>query len=155
MFKKNIIILITIFLGVVLFSSTALAFGELKQCGKVVSECKEPVRFSFDTGIVPVCFRRMENIDVALGLCDILQVVSNIIGLLHFMIIPVATIFIMLGGIMLLTAGGSASQIKKGQGFIKSALIGVAIALGAGIIISLVMQSLGVTDQIGLMPWLF
>ncbi len=111
--------------------------------------------FSFDKGITPERFQRGENIASPVGRCDILQIVSNIIGLLYALIIPIAIIMVAIGGAILLVAGGNSANIKKGQAFIKSAIIGVAISLGAGVIIGAVIQGLGVTQGTTLMPWLF
>jgi hypothetical protein len=89
------------------------------------------------------------------GWCDFLQIASNIIGLLYSIVIPIAVFMITVGGLILLTAGGNEKRMAQGKAFIKSALIGVAIALGAGILIGFLIKGLGVTQDASLMPWLF
>jgi len=111
--------------------------------------------FSFETGITPQRFQEMENIASPVGRCDILQIVSNVIGLLYAIVFPIAIIMIMIGGVTLITAGGSEKRIKQGKGYITSAIIGIIIALSAGIIIGTIIQGLGVIEGTTLMPWLF
>jgi len=132
-------------------SPTALAFW---QCGQDVDHCAI-TSFNIDTGITPVCFHDPENIAMAVGWCDFLQIISNVIGLLYAIVIPITIIMIIVGGIILMTAGGSEKQIKQGQAFLKSAIIGLVIALGAGIIVGLIIRGLGVVEGTTLMPWLF
>lgn len=122
--------------------------------GKGIARCAI-APFSFGTGITPVRFHDPANIDMAAGWCDFLQIVSNVIGLLYMIIIPIATLVIIVGGAFLITAGGNEGQIKKGKAFLKSAIIGLIIALGAGIIIGAIIRGLGVVEEATLMPWFF
>jgi hypothetical protein len=148
---KKIIISLFAVAGMLMMSSSALAYT---QCGSEVSSCSI-TEFSFSTGVTPACFQSATNISTAAGWCDILQIGSNVIGLLYSLAIPIAIIMVAAGGFIILTAGGSDGKIKQGKAFIKSAIIGVAIVLGAGIIIGTVINALGVTDKASLMPWLF
>ena len=148
--KKTIIFLL-VFVGAFAMSSYALAYT---QCGSEVTSCSI-TPFSFSTGITPACFQSATNISTAAGWCDILQIGSNIIGLLYSLAIPIVIVMVAAGGFIILTAGGSDGKVKQGKAFIKSAIIGAAITLGAGIIIGTVINALQVTDKAGLMPWLF
>lgn len=148
---KKIIIFILAFVGFFALSPFALAY---MQCGTEVSACSIQ-KFSFSTGITPACFQSATNISTAAGWCDILQIASNVIGLLYSLALPLAVLMISVGGFIILTGGGSEGKIKQGKAFIRSAIIGVAITLGAGVIIGLVVNALGVTDKTTLMPWLF
>ena len=138
--------------------SPALA---LYQCGRDVDACTI-LEFNFSTGIIPVdatsgntCFDGAGGINMIVGWCDILQIISNIIGIVYALVIPLITIIIIIGGLYLVTAGGNEGQIKKGKGFLKSAIIGLIIVLSAGIIVGLIIRGLGVTEGATLMPWLF
>ena len=155
--KKIIIIFVLAFVGTIIISPTALAFW---QCGIDVESCKI-IEFDFNKGITPIdadgnpCFDGARGINMAVGWCDFLQIISNVIGLLYAIVIPIAIIMIIVGGVILMTAGGSEKQIKQGQAFLKSAIIGLIIALGAGIIVGLIIRGLGVVEGTTLMPWLF
>ena len=149
--KKIIIVFVLLFAGMVILPNHALAYT---QCGQEVNAC-HITEFSFTTGITPVCFQNATNISTAAGWCDILQIASNVIGLLYSLVVPLVVLMILFGGFTILTASGIEGKIKKGKAFIKSALIGAVIAFGAGIIISTVMNTIGVVDQASLMPWLF
>lgn len=108
--------------------------------------------FSFSSGIVPVRFQGVESATQAAGWCDILQIASNIVGLLFSLAVPIAILMVVWGGITMITAAGNESRIQSGQGFIKSAVIGVAIVFGAGVIIGTVLKGIGVDTS--LIPWL-
>lgn len=61
---------------------------------------------------------------------------KKIIGFLFTIAIPVGVIFIVWGGFVIMTAAGSEERVRKGRQIITAALIGVAIALGAWLIIT-------------------
>lgn len=50
--------------------------------------------------------------------------------------IPLATIMIIYGGFVIMTAGGSDEKLKRGKSIIISAVIGIVISLGSYIIIT-------------------
>jgi|GEM_PF-1227128 len=147
---KKIIIAALAALGVLAMSPSALAY---KQCGSEVGSCSIS-EFSFSSGITPACFQSATSITTVAGWCDFLQIASNIIGLLYAVVIPIAIFMVSAGGLMLLTAGGNEKRLAQGKAFIKSALIGVAIALLAGLLIGTLMKGLGVTEEASIMPWL-
>ncbi|MFA5052856.1 MAG: hypothetical protein WC565_02265 [Parcubacteria group bacterium] len=112
--------------------------------------------FDIRQGITPSRFQSATNIASTVGWCDALQIVSNVIGLLYSVVLPIAGLMIVVGAFILFTSGGNEKRVGMGKGFIKSAVIGVAIALGAGVIIGIVIRSLGLTSEAtSLMPWLF
>jgi len=143
--KKIIIIFAFILFGIITTPSTVFAS----------SDSCDITPFSFDTGITPVRFQDPGNIATAANWCDFLQIISNVIGLLYMIIIPIVVIMIIIGGVILMTSGGSEKQIKQGQGFLKSAIIGLIIVLGAGVIIGAIIRGLGIVEEATLMPWLF
>jgi len=143
--KKIIIIFVFILIGIVTMSPTALASNH--SCAIAP--------FSFDTGITPERFQEPGSVTTAANWCDFLQIISNVIGLLYMIIIPIVILMIIVGGVILMTAGGSEERIKKGKAFLKSAIIGLIITLGAGIIIGAIIRGLGIIEEATLMPWLF
>ena len=76
------------------------------------------------------------NVEGPCSFCDGLKVVFNIIEMLMLVIIPLAVIVIVYGGIRLMTAGGSEEGVKKGKDAITNAVIGIVIALSAWVIIN-------------------
>jgi hypothetical protein len=110
-----------------------------------MATCPSPQPFSFSTGVVP-------NVPPeSAGLCDFYQLVSNVLGFLFYLITPIATIMIVYGAFTLMTAAGNESKVKKGRAIIISALIGVAIVLGANVIIGSVFMAFGISSSI--LPW--
>jgi len=149
--KKIITIFSLALIGVTIISSPVSAYW---QCGEDVKFCRI-IPFEFRKGITPACFYEPKNIDMIIGWCDFLQIISNIIGIAYALVIPLITIMIIVGGLYLITAGGNEGQIKKGKGFFRSAIIGLIIVMGAGIIVGLIIRGLGVTEGTTLMPWFF
>lgn len=55
---------------------------------------------------------------------------------------PLATLSIIIGGILMITAGGNESQLQRGRQIFSYAVIGFVIALGAWLIVDLILQQL-------------
>ncbi|MFA4999311.1 MAG: hypothetical protein WC519_01110 [Parcubacteria group bacterium] len=149
--KPKIIALLITISGILIFSYPVLAdvTGESSN----LSDCTID-KFSFDKGITPERFQNLEHFTDPATWCDFLQIASNVIGMLYMLVFPLAILMIIAGGIILVTAGGNESRITKGKKFISAALIGIAVAVGAGVILGAIIKGLGVTDT-SLMPWLF
>lgn len=80
------------------------------------------------------------------GWSELVQVVQNIINLAFTVIIPIiAAIMVVYAGFKFVTAGGNDSKIKSAKEIIKSAIIGVFIAYGAGLLIKIIIGALGIT----------
>ena len=105
---KKIIIFILAFVGFFALSPFALAY---MQCGTEVSACSIQ-KFSFSTGITPACFQSATNISTAAGWCDILQIASNVIGLLYSLALPLAVLMISVGGFIILTVAAAKAKHK-------------------------------------------
>ncbi|HDH31272.1 MAG TPA: hypothetical protein ENH26_00675 [Candidatus Wolfebacteria bacterium] len=82
--------------------------------------------------------------------CDLGQLIANIIDFLVKIAIVIAVVFIVWGGFIIMTAGGSPERAKNGRDIIKSAVIGIIITLGAWLIINTVIK-LVLQADIG--PW--
>ncbi|MDP3901413.1 MAG: hypothetical protein Q8Q37_00345 [bacterium] len=74
------------------------------------------------------------------GLPELIQMLAGIIEFMQVIIIPIAVGFIIWGGIVIMTAGGSEEKVKQGKKIITSAVVGVAISLGAYLIINAVLS---------------
>ena len=79
------------------------------------------------------------------GACDwdeFKVLIQNIINVLMFLAIPLATLMIIYGGVLLLISGGSEDRIRQGKGAIFSAVVGLAIVFGSYIIYNTVIQAI-------------
>jgi len=148
---KKIIIIISLVLTVTATASIT-AMAAPRQTASA-SPCRI-TPFSFSEGIVPARLQAPGNA-AAMSWCNFLQIISNVIGLLYAIVIPIVAIMILFGGAIFITAGGKEGQIQKGKAFLTSAIIGLIIALSAGIIVGLIIRGLGVVEGTTLMPWLF
>lgn len=98
----------------------------------------------FSAPIAQAQFKLGPDCDPALspsqpGACNIQAFavwLKKIIGFLFTIAIPVGVIFIVWGGFVIMTAAGSEERVRKGRQIITAALIGVAIALGAWLLIT-------------------
>lgn len=82
---------------------------------------------------------------------DLYALVANIINfMVYTLALPLAAIFIVWGGFLIMTAGGSQSRFESGKESVKWAVIGLVIVLAAWLIISLIIQALcGATSLTG------
>ena len=71
------------------------------------------------------------------SLCDLLKTGQNIIYfMMALAVLAIAPVMIVIGGIMMLISAGSQTQVSSGRKMVTGAVIGIAIALGAFIIIN-------------------
>jgi len=90
----------------------------------------------------------------ACTLCDFFQLFKNIID---FLLLPpagivpiIATLMLVIGGIMFFFAGGSPDSLQKAKRLITSVVIGLIIVYGAWIFINTFFMLIGVADWTGL-----
>ena len=115
MFKK-----IAVILGVAL-----LLFSGTVQAVQIIPDC--------DPSLPP-------SQEGACGADKLIILAKNFIKFLLYITIPLAAIMIVWGGFIIMTAGGSEEKVKKGKTIITGTVIGVAIALGAWLIISTITK---------------
>ncbi len=72
------------------------------------------------------------------GIPEFVAFVKNIINYLFVIAIPLAVIFIVWGGFVIMTAGGSEEKVKKGKGVITASVIGLAILFGSWLIVTVI-----------------
>lgn len=70
-------------------------------------------------------------------------IISNITTWIVGLLIGVATLFLTIGGLRYLAAGGDPTEIEKAKGALKSALLGYALAILAPILLNIVKGWIG------------
>jgi hypothetical protein len=70
-------------------------------------------------------------------------IVSNITKWIVGLLIGVATLFLTIGGLRYLAAGGDPSEVEKAKSALKSALIGYALAILAPVLLAVVKGWIG------------
>jgi heme/copper-type cytochrome/quinol oxidase subunit 2 len=74
---------------------------------------------------------------------SIAQVISSITGWVMGIIALVATMFLVIGGLRYMAAGGDPAQVEQAKGNVKSALVGYALAVLAPVILQVLQGILG------------
>jgi len=74
---------------------------------------------------------------------SISEVISSITGWIMGIIALVATMFLVIGGLRYMAAGGDPAQVEQAKGNVKSALTGYALAVLAPIILQVLQGILG------------
>jgi type IV secretion system pilin len=85
------------------------------------------------------------------SMCSLFELIKNIINFLTKVIFALATAFIVWGAIEIMTAGGSETRITSGRERITTAIFGIAITLGAWLLIGTILQVL--TGSSSKLPW--
>ncbi len=71
------------------------------------------------------------------------EVIAGITGWIMGIIALVATMFLVIGGLRYMAAGGDPAQVEQAKGNVKSALIGYALAVLAPVILQVLQGILG------------
>ncbi|MGY3521003.1 pilin [Micromonospora sp. PTRAS2] len=74
---------------------------------------------------------------------SISQVISNITDWIMGIIALVATMFLVIGGLRYMAAGGDPAQVQQAKGNFKSALIGYALAVLSPVVLQVLQGILG------------
>ncbi|MFE9207292.1 pilin [Micromonospora sp. NPDC007230] len=74
---------------------------------------------------------------------SIAQVIANITGWVMGIIAVVATMFLVIGGLRYMAAGGDPAQVEQAKGNVKSALIGYALAVLSPVMLRVLQGILG------------
>ncbi len=79
---------------------------------------------------------------------DVIPTINNIINKgLMFIVIPILTILIIIGGFKMLTAAGNESKYKSGLDMIKGVVWGFGFALLAWVVVQTIISFLGLTTN--------
>jgi len=100
--------------------------------------------FSANAAILdgPIVPCETEKNSEACTLCHIFEMGKNIIDFIVELLFIIAPVFILAGGIMILTAGAKPDQVGVGKKIITSAIVGVLIALLAWTVLSMIFNAL-------------
>lgn len=75
--------------------------------------------------------------------CDLFELIGNVINfILWKLITPITVVALLIGGLLLLTAGGSESQIARGKAIAWNTVLGFVIAFGAWLIINTILNTI-------------
>jgi hypothetical protein len=74
---------------------------------------------------------------------DLPTIISNITTWIVGLLIGVATLFLTIGGLRYLAAGGDPTEVEKAKSALKSALIGYALAILAPVLLTVVKGWIG------------
>lgn len=78
--------------------------------------------------------------------CDLLKLIRNIVNFIAFTLAPaVGGLMLLVGGIIVLTAGGDETKVKQGRGMITQTVIGLVIIYLAWLIVNTVITGLAST----------
>ncbi len=76
--------------------------------------------------------------------CDFMQLISNIsFFIVRDITAPLAGLLFLVGGIMMVSAGGSEERFKKGKEIFKNTVFGVLIVLASWAIVNTLITTLG------------
>ena len=103
--------------------------------------------FALAAGLVP-CGGSTER---ACTLCDFLKLINNITNWLIGAASALGVVFIVWGGFVIMMAGGSPEKATQGRQSITIAVVGIAIVLGAWLIVGTVIHI--VTGSSSVLPW--
>lgn len=86
--------------------------------------------------------------------CHLMQLITNVISFLIYIVIPLAAVMIVVGGIFIMTAGGSTERVSKGREIVTAAITGLIIALLSWLIIDTIIKIIAVGwDSLQIGPW--
>lgn len=78
------------------------------------------------------------------GVNQFFELLRNATRWLFIIVAPISAVLIMYGGILIMTAAGNTSRVEKGRSVIKTAVVGVIIALSSWMIMRAIYDLLGV-----------
>jgi hypothetical protein len=106
--------------------------------------------YSFAAGLVP-CGGEGEP---GCNWCYLFQLFKNIIDFAMMIIFPIATVMMIYGGFLMMTAGDNQSRFGDGKKAMTSAVIGILIALLSWLILDTIFKMLAVDwDRLQIGPW--
>ncbi len=86
--------------------------------------------------------------------CDLYVLGKNIIDfMVYYLVFPITAVMIVVGGLFIMTAGGSESRFSKGKEIATAAVVGLLIALTSWIIINTIIGIAVDYKKASLWPW--
>jgi len=89
--------------------------------------------------------------DCPCQLCDFFVMFDRIVDFVLFKLVPpVATLMLVIGGVMFFAAAGDPGKLSRAKGLLTSVVIGLVIVYGAWLLISAFFMAIGVAEWTGL-----
>jgi len=111
----------------------------------VVTTAPETCRLKYDlTAIDAACTKNTSVRIEDYGMCCLLNTIYSATDWIFVVLAAIAALFVIIGGIFIVTAGGSTEQVTKGKNYIMLAVIGLAVAFLAKAIPSIVKMIVGI-----------
>ncbi|MFA5098849.1 MAG: hypothetical protein WC461_01365 [Candidatus Paceibacterota bacterium] len=91
--------------------------------------------------------------EAACNWCYFGDLALRIINFMMYLIFPLAAVMIVIGGIFIITSGGSSDRFSRGKEMITAAVIGILIALLSWIILDTIISTLATGFKGIVGPW--
>ena len=72
------------------------------------------------------------------GWADVNSLISTIVNYMLYIVVPLATLMVIYGGVMLLISGGDPKKISQGKSIITAAIVGIVIVYGSVVLYNIV-----------------
>ena len=118
----------------------AVSLAQIPPSGQIPESCTITNSAALLTGCTATCLAG----NTACGTCCLLNTIYTVTNWIFYILTLLAVLFIIYGGFTYLTSSGDPTKSAKGKGILTYAIIGLAIALIAKLIPSLVRFILGV-----------
>lgn len=89
----------------------------------------------------------------ACSVCELFHTANRIVNFSLFnLLVPLATIMLIVGGIMMITSGGSSTQLLRAKNLLQNVLIGIFLAFAAWAIVNTILVAIVKPGTLG-RPW--
>ncbi len=136
-----VLFLVSFLIGLIAPSITFAATSTEPLSTGPLSSCKLKYDFSSACDDCSQCTEGKEvseSVTNAWGLCCILNVIYRVTDIVFWLLIAGAVLLILMGAYYFLTSGGNPENVRKGQGYILYAMVGLVVAFLAKAIASLI-----------------
>ena len=120
----------------------AAAPAEVTQCTMRHVIGADYVGFTCPAAVGTAC--PFDSATLTCGACCLLDTIFTVTDWIFYIVIAIALIFIIMGALSIITAGGSPEKVQTGRNYILYAVIGLLIGLAAKAIPSIARAILGV-----------
>lgn len=150
---KIVIIFLLIFLPIIGLASGVYTWNNQNICYEGFVPCGKKVCLgsNLQNGKCVPC---SQTAFINCEFCHLFIMLDDILDFLLLRIIPIlATIMLIIGGIMLYFAGASAEAFSTGKNILTSAVIGLVIIYCSWLIVNTILNILGIAEWTGLKSW--
>ncbi|MFA6047498.1 MAG: hypothetical protein WCV59_01275 [Parcubacteria group bacterium] len=143
--KKNIAIFIIMFLGLIAVSNIITAQAATTTTDTALEQLTGKTSTTSSSSDSTISFSFLNPI----GATTVAAVLKSLLTNLQSVVITIAIIFIVIGGLMYMMSGGSEKTITRAKSCVAGAVIGLAIVLAAPIFLNEVIAIFGGSSGIG------